>query len=647
MIRTCILVMVSGALVCPTAGANSSIHPWHRGKPSLKDAPSMRVAPEALADIDWDRLPPTGAGPASVEAGSRMTLTLASLGPAHAEARHVAQASATVSPPVAAPAPVQARPVPQAAQPVAPASPVSPFAAPAIAPLAAPMAAPVYAAPAASPARGFEPRFDLSVHNAPAAQVFLQLGVNTPYNILVSPEIAGNVTLSLKQTTVPEALETLRELFGYDFRMASGNRVFVYPNTVQTRLYKINYLPGRRVGASDLRVSSSSIGQASGGSGTSTGTGSTSTSGSGSTVTRGQDTSSVRMTSDTDFWREVQEALNNLVGKEAGRNVTLNPGAGVIVVRATPGELRQVADYLRAIQLTIERQVMLEAKIVEIRLSKGSETGVNWTAFRGINSGSTKVGGIGMAPGVTLTNTGSLKDSNLTVTPGVSAAAEALGKGFYGLAFQSANFAALLSFLETQGDVKVLSSPRIATLNNQKAVLKVGSDELFVTGVSTTQTSTGSTTTSSPTLSLQPFFSGISLDVTPQIDDTGTVMLHVHPAISSVAEKEKVIDLGEMGSYRLPLAASSINETDSIVRVRDGQIVAIGGLMQQNSINDRSGVPGLSGIPGVGGLFRYQSNSETKHELVILIKPTVISEDGQGWPSADSALARFNEAQQN
>lgn len=628
MIRTCILVMVSGALACPTAGASPSTHPWQRSKPSLKDAPSMRVTHEALADIDLDRLPPTAAGAVPAEAGSRMSLTLASLGSSPVEAQRMAQAAAPVAAPVVTPPPaVQAPSVPLARP------------APAV-------VTPVYAASNAPAARGFEPRFDLSVNNAPAAQVFLQLGVNTPYNILVSPEIAGNVTLSLKQTTVPEALETLRELFGYDFRMASGNRVFVYPNTVQTRLYKINYLPGRRQGASDLRVSSSSIGQASGGSGTTTGTGSTSGS-SGSSVTRGQDTSSVRMTSDTDFWREVQDALNNLVGKEAGRNVTLNPGAGVIVVRATPGELRQVSDYLRAIQLTIERQVMLEAKIVEIKLSKGSETGVNWTAFRGINSGSTKVGGIGMAPGVTLTNTGSLKDSNLTVTPGVSAAAEALGKGFYGLAFQSANFAALLSFLETQGDVKVLSSPRIATLNNQKAVLKVGSDELFVTGVSTTQTSTGSTTTSSPTLSLQPFFSGISLDVTPQIDDTGTVMLHVHPAISSVAEKEKVIDLGEMGSYRLPLAASSINETDSIVRVRDGQIVAIGGLMQQNSINDRSGVPGLSGIPGVGGLFRYQSNSETKHELVILIKPTVISEDGQGWPSADAALARFNEAQQN
>ena len=521
-----------------------------------------------------------------------------------------------------------------AAAQVAPASLAAP-AAPAV------IATPI-ATPTASPApRSAEARFDLSVNNAPAAQVFLQLGVNTAYNILVSPDLVGAITLSLKQTTVPEALETLRELYGYDFRMASGNRVFVYPNTVQTRLYKINYLPGRRVGASDLRVSSSSIAQPGSSGGGAASTGSTGSGGGGS---RGGDTSSVRMTSDTDFWREVNDALQNMVGKESGRAVTLNPGAGVIVVRATPAELRQVADYLRAIQLTIERQVMLEAKIVEVGLSKGSETGVNWTAFRGINSGNVKSGAIGMAPGVSLTNTGSLKDNNITVNAGVSAVTEKLGKGFYGLAFQSANFAALLSFLETQGDVKVLSSPRIATLNNQKAVLKVGSDELFVTGITTTQTSTGSSTTSSPTLTLQPFFSGISLDVTPQIDENGTVMLHVHPAISQVAEKEKVIDLGELGSYRLPLASSSINETDSIVRVQDGQIVAIGGLMRQSNNADRSGVPGLSGVPGVGGLFRYQSTSETKQELIILIKPTVIGEDGQGWPSVELGAAKFNDA---
>ena len=132
---------------------------------------------------------------------------------------------------------------------------------------------------------------------------------------------------------------------------------------------------------------------------------------------------------------------------------------------------------------------------------------------------------------------------------------------------------------------------------------------------------------------MQPFFSGISLDVTPQIDDEGNVMLHVHPAISVVTEKDKSIDLGEMGSYQLPLASSSINETDSIVRVKNGHIVAIGGLMRHESSADRSGLPGLSELPGVGGLFRQKSTSTSKRELVILIKPTVIGEDGSGWTS--------------
>ncbi len=488
-------------------------------------------------------------------------------------------------------------------------------------------------------------RFDLVVNNAPAAQVFLQIGSGTSYNVLVPPDMSGTITVSLKRTTTTEALEALRELYGYDFRI-TGNRIFVYPNTVQTRMFKINYLPGRRVGASDLRVSSSSIGQSGGAGGGATTTAAGGLPGSSSTTTggsgRGVDTSSVRTTSDTDFWREVKESLSSLVGSDNGRSVTLNPGAGVIVVRATPAEMRQVTDYLRAVQLTIERQVMLEAKIVEIKLSQSAQTGVNWALFRGIQSGN-KAGAIGAAPGVTLRNSGNLVNSEATINPGSSVVTDTLGRGFYGLAFQSANFAALLSFLESQGDVQVLSSPRIATLNNQKAVLKVGSDELFVTNVTTTQTSSGSSTTSSPSLTLQPFFSGIALDVTPQIDESGTVMLHVHPTVSVVSEKEKTIDLGTLGSYKLPLASSSINETDSIVRVRDGQIVAIGGLMQQDSMIDRSGVPVLSDLPGVGGLFRYKASSNNKHELVILIKPTVISEDGQGWPEVEVATPRLSQ----
>ncbi len=486
--------------------------------------------------------------------------------------------------------------------------------------------------PAAGPAsaRQGEARFDLAVRNAPAAQVFAQIGAGSNYNMLVPPDITGTISLTLKNTTMHEALDTLREMYGYDYRI-TGNRVFVASNTVQTRLYRINYLPGRRVGSSELSISSAAQANASGANANS-GTGATGSTGTptGTTGSGGNSlTSSVRTTSDADFWKDVSESLTSMIGSKDGRSVTINAGAGVILVRATPAELRQVTEYLRAVQITIERQVMLEAKIVEVQLSKGSETGINWGAFRsqGVDG---HLGLLNLAPGTTLTGS-VLSNSNVTVTPGTGVSSTASGKGFYGLAIQTPNFAALLSFLETQGNVQVLSSPRIAALNNQKAVLKVGSDDTFVTSVTNNvTTSNNGNTVNSPTVGTKTYFSGISLDVTPQIDDSGTVMLHVHPAISVATTKNLSLQLGDAGTYQVPGVAISINETDSMVRVRDGQIVAIGGLMQQSGNSSTAGLPILSDAPVVGNLFRYKSTSNTKRELVILIKPTVISDDGNG-----------------
>ncbi len=573
----------------------------------------------------------------------------------------LASSPATRPEPGRAPAPPVALPLPVAPLPMAVAVLPAPVAPIPVAPLPLPLPAPAtVAAPppaalpapapvtllatvspqllAAAPARlppavsAPEPRFDLSVNNAPAAQVYLQLASGTAYNMLVSPDVSGALSITLKDTTVPEAMDTLRELFGYEYRI-TGNRIFVYPNTVQTRLYRVNYLPGRRQGASDIRVTSSAISQSGGGSSSggsgSGGNGNGSSNGSGN---RPDDNAHVRTTSDADFWREVQLSLAALVGTAGGRSVVLNPAAGVVVVKATPAELRQVENYLKAVQVSIERQVMLEAKIVEVSLSKDAQTGINWAGFGKLGNGLLSIGSA--APGSKLGNTGNLSsaDGNL-LAPGASLAAGALGRGFYGLAFQAANFAALLNFLETQGDVQVLSSPRIATLNNQKAVLKVGSDELYVTGISSNTTSSGNSSVTTPTLTLQPFFSGISLDVTPQIDDAGNVMLHVHPTISTVTEKNKNIDLGSLGAFRLPLAASSVNETDSIVRVRDGQIVAIGGLMRHEIRDERTGLPVLQDAPVVGGLFRQTGTIHSKRELVIMLKPTVIHDDGV-WPDA-------------
>ena len=520
---------------------------------------------------------------------------------------------------------------------------------------------------AAGPARSAEPRFDLALNQAPAAQVFMQLGMGSDWQMLVSPDVAGSITLNLRGTTVPEALETLRDLYGYEVRYggANGKRVHVLPNTVQTRLFRINYLPGRRQGTSDLRVSSASItsgnGQnspngasSSGAYGGSSGNAGNSPGGAGHNG-RSDDSAYVRTSSDADFWRDVKASLQALLGLDdngidtagglaaaAGsgpvgiaaprRSLVLNPAAGVVVVRATPAELRQVESYLQAVQVSIERQVMLEAKILEVELGESSQTGINWAAFGRALGGAVS---LGLAqPGVTLAANGALNLNGTAVTPGGNLASGSATAPFYGLAFQATHFAALLSFLEGQGKVQVLSSPRIATLNNQKAVLKVGSDELYVTGVSSTTTSSGSTSTSTPSVVLQPFFSGISLDVTPQIGEDGQVMLHVHPAISTVTEKQKAINLGSLGSYQLPLASSAINETDSIVRLRDGEIAAIGGLMSQERREDSTAVPGLGELPVVGGLFRQKSTSMRKRELVILLKPTIVR-DGAAWPEAD------------
>lgn len=487
-------------------------------------------------------------------------------------------------------------------------------------------------------------RFDLSVNNAPAAQVFMQIGTGTPYSMLVTPEVSGNVSVTLKNVTVIEALESLRDLYGYDFKV-NGTRVLVLPNTVQSRLFKVNYLPGRRQGGSDLRVSTGSAAMSTAGSNQNNGSGSGSGSSNStpSTPTPGQsnrsmtDSAQVRTTSDADFWLEVQASLNALIGNTNGRGVVLNPAAGVIVVKATPAELIQVEKYLSAIQLSIERQVMLEAKIIEVLLSKDAQAGINWGGFGRI-LGDKLAGSFGIVgAGTVLGTTGAIGNADVASTPASNISTAVTGRGFYGLALQSPNFSALINFLQTQGDVSVLSSPRIATLNNQKAVLKVGSDEMFVTGVSSSTTTSGNSAVSSPTLTLTPFFSGIVLDVTPQIDSEGVVMLHVHPAISNVTEKVKAIDLGSLGNYRLPLAASTVNESDSIVRIGDGQIVAIGGLMVQTANDTRSGVPGLSEAPLVGGLFRQTSTLNSKRELVILIKPTVIQGDGANWPDAPTA----------
>ena len=499
-----------------------------------------------------------------------------------------------------------------------------------------PAAEPPLAAPPPPP----EPRFDLIVNGANARDVFLSMVADTRYSMLMHPEVSGTLSVTLRSVTVREALESIRDVYGYDFRI-DGRRVTVFPATLQMRIFTVNYLTSQRQGRSEVRVSGGGVPKQSAG---------TAAGGSHAQAQGGsQDGSQVTTHSHSDYWAETAEALRGMVGKGEGRAVITSPQAGTIAVRAMPDELRQVEQFLRASRLAIERQVMLEAKIIEVELRDGFQSGIDWSLLKTRAA----VGQTSGLPGNALVNNANRLPTLPAAVAGLLVDAVSLpvaSGGALGLSLATQGFQAVMGFLETHGDLQVLSSPRVATLNNQKAVLKVGVDEYFVTNVSGGTNTPGgngvAATTTMPTLTLTSFFSGIALDVTPQIDEANMITLHLRPSVTSVTEKIKQIDLGTIGNYRLPLASSSVNETDTVVRVQDGNIVAIGGLMQSESTRRASGLPGSNGNVVTRNLLGSTADSARKKELVVLIKPTIIRNAEDWQRSTDQALASFNEPAQ-
>ncbi len=483
---------------------------------------------------------------------------------------------------------------------------------------------------------GPEARYDFQVEDAPARAFFEGLVVGTPYNMLVHPDVNGRVSLSLKQVTLAEALEAARDLYGYDYRPMANGYVIMAP-AAQTRVFQLNYLDMQRTGVSRTRVSSGQVTQGSSSSGSEGGGGTEDE----KTQTSSTTGTAVLTRNDSDFWKGIETDIAMLVATDPKNSVVINRNSGVVVVRAYPAELRAVGDYLRKTQSTITRQVILEAKVVEVELNSGFQAGINWstlvtkgnkTAFFGQRSPN---GGFDANP---LSPAG----DRVPVTPGIPVVGqviETLG-GAFSFAFDSTDFNALIELLDSQGRTRVLSSPRVSTLHNQKAIIKAGSDEFFVTGV-TSDTTTGDSTTTSLGVELTPFFSGVALDVTPQISDDGSVLMHIHPTVSDVQDQSKRISFGGTTSD-LPLAVSQIRESDSVVRARNGQIIVIGGLMRETRQRNDYKTPGLGSIPVVGNLFKSKRDASTTVELVLLLRPVVVDDgdwDAMVRESTDRAAA--------
>lgn len=465
-----------------------------------------------------------------------------------------------------------------------------------------------------------EPRFDLSLNNAPARNVFMGLVEGTPYSIVLAPDISGSLSLHLKNTTVPEAMDAIRRVYGYDFRR-DGNRFMVLGRGMQTRFYPVNYLNLSRKGKSDMRVSTGELTQLSGSSGSSN------SSSSSSTQTTRLPSIHVETSSNTDFWAELQQTLTAIVGSGEGRQVMVNPQSGIVIARAMPDELRVVEDYLGLTAANVNRQVILEAKILNVQLSDQYQTGINWAAMQGSSTigqvgGGTIFGGSGVSE--IAGNTGNLSG---VLPSGTNTSAFG---GVFSVATDASDFSAFVEMLKSQGDVHVLSSPRVSTINNQKAVIKVGGDEFYITSVKTTP-STVITQPNTTEVELTPFFSGIALDVTPQIDSNNNIVLHIHPAVSEVTQNNKSFTVNDLVS-NLPLAASTIQESDNVVRARSGQFIVIGGLMKEGTTDENASVPFLGDIPLIGNLFKHKRVTRIKNELVILLKPTIVDiNDSQAW----------------
>lgn len=457
--------------------------------------------------------------------------------------------------------------------------------------------------------RGGPQRFDIAVNDVPAQAFYMGLVADTSTNMVVSPQIKGNITLSMKRVTIEQVLQALEDSYGYAFNSIPGGYEIV-PNTIKTQIFKVNYLELQRKSRSSMTVSSGEVTTA-GTPGASGGGTSTTASGgnlSGTISNGNQNFSSVigdvETKSDINFWKSLQTTLIKMVGKSNGRSVTVNPVAGLIVVHAFPRELKQVERYLDMVQNSMDRQVVLEAKILEVNLKNEFQMGIDWRIFGSSLNG-------------------------LTNFPEVDILQAQFPKAFdIDIHWNPQDFKTVIQALEMQGNVQVLSSPRVAAMNNQSAAIKVGFDEFFVTNVSQNQNIVTSSLATQPMLNvnLTPFFSGITLDVTPQIDANGQVTLHIHPSVSLVKDQRKVIDLGSQGGILdLPMANSTIRESDTIVHAKNGQVVVIGGLMQDTTTEGIGQLPWFGNIPFLGTLVRATKQTSEKSELVILLRPTIVT----------------------
>jgi MSHA biogenesis protein MshL len=428
--------------------------------------------------------------------------------------------------------------------------------------------------------------YSLSLRDAEFREVLMALAKQTNFNFVVDPKLKRTVTVDLRNVTFTQVLDTLADLADVNYTVKQ-NIIRVFEPVPETRIFALQYVNLKRTGST---ATSAQIGTSSGVSG-SVVAGTTTPTG----VATGQTT--LTTTTETDLWREIEAGVAKML-TSAGKMVVDRQG-GNILVTDLPKNLERIASLLETIEGSVQRQVLIEARIVEVTLTGEYRFGLDWSA---------------------IAKAGALRGAS-TIAPtriiGQKLAAPSRGEFQFGVT--STDFASVLSVLNKQGEINVLSGPKLATLNNQTALIRSATDEVFFerrvieTFVNGTPRVTTEVTPRTVTV-------GVVLAVTPQVGGNGDVVLHIRP---TVTERTGVAEFRE-GQTVFTAPILDVREADVVVRAREGQIVVIGGLMQEKRTDDENKVPLLGDMPGVGRLFRSTTQERRKTELVVLLSPTVL-----------------------
>lgn len=450
-------------------------------------------------------------------------------------------------------------------------------------------------------------KFSLSVRDADVRDVFLLLSKDSGVNIIADKDITGKVSIDFTNLELNSALYAITRQLGYTFRMDKGFIRITKP-VLETKTLRVNYITGKRTSTSTMNAAIStgnSSGSGSGG-GTNINISSGAPSSSGSSSSGSQGSVNVTTSGTSDFWKETRRGLEVLIfgdtkgggdsdsgfsrgDEKTGKKLIISEIAGIILVTDYSDNMERVEDFLKDVELSARRQVMIQAHIIEVALNDGYKFGIDWSAIERFN-------------GV-----------NLKIAQTLST-----NSGVFTVDLANNKISAFLDAMKEQGQVNVLSSPKVSTMNNQRAVIKLTTKEVSWVTNSFTSGTTGEIVVSNTTPQIDEI--GLFLDVTPQVDEEGVITMQIHPSIS-----EKLKDLvSPDGKNTKPLI--NTREADTMIKTRNGQTIVIAGLITDKVNDTTKRVPLLGDIPFVGAAFNQVIQEKRKSELVILLTPYVLTD---------------------